>query len=174
MESTNNFHPKTLFFSSIIYTSKIVIEGKNKIVAMRIPMLSIHPIKALRMTRHFSSKSASRASKNRSLSSARPLPQEEVESDWGPIHDYKQRAMIPYHPGRLAPSIQQRTSAPQEMTLSYAGTVPIPITSNLQLIRPEDDTPRGIWPVYRIMVSTHRLENELRIFRKRMLFPLCF
>ncbi|GAX13740.1 2-oxoisovalerate dehydrogenase E1 component alpha subunit [Fistulifera solaris] len=131
---------------------------------MRIPILSIHPIKVLRTPRHFSSKSASRASKNRSLSSARPLPQEEVESDWGTIHDYKQRAMIPYHPARLAPSIQERTSAAQEMTLSYAGTVPIPITSNLQLIQPEDDTPRGIWPVYRLMVSTHRRrpQNALR------------
>jgi hypothetical protein len=127
---------------------------------MRIPILSIHPIKGLRTPRHFSSTGASRASKNRSLSSARPLPQEEADSDWGPIHDYKQppspRPSYYKLQQTIEESTQQRTSAAQEMTLSYDGTVPIPITSNLQLVRPEDDTPRGIWPVFRLMVSIHR------------------
>ncbi len=37
--------------------------------------------------------------------------------------------------------------------LSYVADVTYPITSKLNIVKPEDDTPSGIWPVYRIMVS---------------------
>lgn len=106
------------------------------------------------------SKGTSRGStqKNRSLSSARPLPNE--EADWGHITDYKKELprAAPYNKSRPekvhnVEMIPERITAPQEMTLAYAGAVQIPITSSLRLIRPEDDTPRGIWPVFRLMVS---------------------
>lgn len=37
--------------------------------------------------------------------------------------------------------------------LSYAGETEIPITSKLHIVKPNEDTPRGIWPVFRLMVS---------------------
>jgi hypothetical protein len=36
---------------------------------------------------------------------------------------------------------------------SYAGNVSIPITSNLKIVLPGEDVPRGIWPAFRMMVS---------------------
>lgn len=42
-------------------------------------------------------------------------------------------------------------ASPASMT--YTGNTEIPITSKLHIIGPEEDTPRGIWPVYRLMVS---------------------
>jgi len=38
-------------------------------------------------------------------------------------------------------------------TLKYTGDAVIPITSVLEIIKPQDDTPRGIWPVFRLMVG---------------------
>lgn len=38
-------------------------------------------------------------------------------------------------------------------TLLYTGDAVIPITSKLNIVRPQDDTPRGIWPVFRLMVK---------------------
>jgi hypothetical protein len=37
--------------------------------------------------------------------------------------------------------------------LTYTGNATIPITSHLHLVQPGEDTPHGIWPVFRIMVS---------------------
>jgi hypothetical protein len=37
--------------------------------------------------------------------------------------------------------------------LRYTGESIIPITSNLHIVKPQDDTPRGIWPVFRLMVG---------------------
>lgn len=37
-------------------------------------------------------------------------------------------------------------------SLKYTGDAIIPITSVLEIIRPQDDTPRGVWPVFRLMV----------------------
>jgi len=35
---------------------------------------------------------------------------------------------------------------------SYAGNVSMPITSELKIVKPGEDTPSGIWPVFRMMV----------------------
>ena len=37
--------------------------------------------------------------------------------------------------------------------LRYTGDAVIPITSMLRIVKPQDDTPRGIWPVFRLLVS---------------------
>ena len=42
-------------------------------------------------------------------------------------------------------------TSPSELT--FAGDTSIPVTSRLHIVTPEEDTPRGIWPVFRIMVS---------------------
>lgn len=44
----------------------------------------------------------------------------------------------------------------EEEHLSYAGNINIPITSQLKIVLPGvDDTPRGIWPVFRMMVCLY-------------------
>lgn len=37
--------------------------------------------------------------------------------------------------------------------LQYTGDATIPITSRLHIVKPGEDTPRGTWPVFRLMVS---------------------
>ena len=37
--------------------------------------------------------------------------------------------------------------------LSYVEGVTYPITSELRIVKPSDDAPTGIWPVFRVMVS---------------------
>ena len=43
--------------------------------------------------------------------------------------------------------------------ISYVAGVSLPITSELHIVKPSDDAPPGLWPVYRIMVS---LKIELK------------
>ena len=38
--------------------------------------------------------------------------------------------------------------------LSYVADISYPITSHLNIIKPKEDAPSGIWPVYRMMVSS--------------------
>jgi hypothetical protein len=38
--------------------------------------------------------------------------------------------------------------------LTYTGDAIIPITSTLNLVKPKEDAPRGIWPVFRLMVCS--------------------
>lgn len=46
-----------------------------------------------------------------------------------------------------------RDSEKSPSHLSYVEGVTYPITSELQIVKPKDDAPSGIWPVFRIMVS---------------------
>lgn len=49
--------------------------------------------------------------------------------------------------------------------LRYTGDAVMPITSKLQIVKPQDDTPRGVWPVFRLMVSVntaHRVQEKSR------------
>ena len=47
-----------------------------------------------------------------------------------------------------------RLVSPSE--LKYTGDAVLPITTNLHIVKPGEDTPRGIWPVFRVMVSMCR------------------
>jgi hypothetical protein len=40
------------------------------------------------------------------------------------------------------------------MTLTFTGGATIPVTTTLKIVTPEEDSPRGIWPVFRLMVRT--------------------
>jgi hypothetical protein len=53
----------------------------------------------------------------------------------------------------LQSSLQQNTLSPSELT--FTGDMSIPVTSKLHIVTPEEDTPRGVWPIFRIMVSRH-------------------
>ena len=41
----------------------------------------------------------------------------------------------------------------QQSHISYVGNDSMPITTELKIVLPEDDVPRGTWPVFRMMVS---------------------
>jgi len=40
--------------------------------------------------------------------------------------------------------------------LTYTGGVTIPVTSHMHIVTPDEDTPRGTWPIFRVMVGTIR------------------
>lgn len=48
-------------------------------------------------------------------------------------------------------------ASPTKSHLSYVADISFPITSELKIVKPTDDAPSGIWPVYRIMVSLHEI-----------------
>lgn len=39
--------------------------------------------------------------------------------------------------------------------LTYTGGNTIPITTNMKIITPQEDAPRGIWPIFRVMVRSN-------------------
>ena len=47
-------------------------------------------------------------------------------------------------------------SSPAELT--YTGNATMPITTKLHIVTPEEDTPSGVWPVFRLMVSQCTIE----------------
>jgi hypothetical protein len=77
--------------------------------------------------------------------STRPIQSfEELESN-GAFHAFV-NAVVP--PEASLAALQ--TKLPKE--LRYTGDAVIPITSILHIVKPQDDVPRGIWPVFRLMV----------------------
>lgn len=42
-------------------------------------------------------------------------------------------------------------SSPSHLT--YTGNVTMPITTHLHIVTPGEDAPRGVWPVFRLLVS---------------------
>jgi hypothetical protein len=61
------------------------------------------------------------------------------------------------HGAAITPSVASASAdIKEEEHLCYAGNINIPITSQLKIVMPGvDDTPRGIWPVFRMMVCLH-------------------
>lgn len=53
---------------------------------------------------------------------------------------------------KLTPLIFEAPREDKPDHISYVGNEKMPITSSLKIIGPNDDTPRGTWPVFRIMV----------------------
>lgn len=52
--------------------------------------------------------------------------------------------------------------SPNELT--YTGGATIPVTSDLHIVTPQEDTPRGVWPIFRIMVRESSLEAGSSLF----------
>ena len=83
------------------------------------------------------------------------------------VHPRRNEALSSVSTGRKAPSAMEmprqepvastpsRTCPP---SLTYTGGVTMPITSQLKIVSPGEDPPRGIWPVYRLMVSCGALD----------------
>jgi hypothetical protein len=45
---------------------------------------------------------------------------------------------------------------PSPTELTYTGDMTIPITTELRIITPEEDAPSGVWPIFRLMVSSQK------------------
>ena len=46
---------------------------------------------------------------------------------------------------------------PSPSLIAYVGDSQMPITSELKIVTPGDDTPSGIWPVFRMMVRSQKI-----------------
>jgi hypothetical protein len=52
------------------------------------------------------------------------------------------------------------------MTLTFTGGATIPVTTTLKIVTPGEDIPRGIWPVFRLMVrARYRCQDRAGIPR---------
>jgi hypothetical protein len=112
-------------------------------------------------------------SSSRCLSSARPLPAEEemIESEWREkVKAYKKASSQSPATATGSPNAEFSMTSLAEVTdltdndsqdytstntLTYTGNASMPVTSNLHIVTPQEDTPQGIWPVFRLMVSSH-------------------
>lgn len=111
---------------------------------------------------------------SRCLSSARPVPVDHEISrfDWSKAQPQHRR----HRPGPSGSCISAKKSLPQlhspvasrdknivstnlavpasPADLMYTGGHKIPVTTKLHIVTPEEDVPRGIWPVFRLMDET--------------------
>jgi hypothetical protein len=100
----------------------------------------------------------------RGFASARPLPDE--------AHQGKTAAVMPMRgmPSALVPKSSPpaiiydyqgpsnaEVESPSE--IQYAGNVTMPLTTVLHIVKPSEDTPRGIWPVFRLMDENGRFRD---------------
>jgi hypothetical protein len=108
-------------------------------------------------------------SSSRCLSSARPLPtiDEITESEWQKEVKALKKASSQSLPTPGSTNAKFSSTSPAEVTdvtdndefsyvstntLTYTGGASMPVTSKLHIVTPQEDTPSGIWPVFRLMV----------------------
>jgi len=109
--------------------------------------------------------------KARCLSSARPLPlEEEVDIEWRKQQQQQQQHIkaLKRKPNKSWKGAFSSTASAEEptdfsendpfetispTTLTYTGDIEMPVTTKLHLVTPEEDTPPGVWPIFRLMVS---------------------
>lgn len=60
------------------------------------------------------------------------------------------RSVTPDEDGKLQTQ-DDKHGSPSKLT--YTGDAIMPVTSDLHIVNPQEDTPRGVWPVFRIMVG---------------------
>jgi hypothetical protein len=113
-------------------------------------------------------------------SSARPLPDEQYDYPWhsNGINHYarpmKSTVILPRTTPKMELSIEPTPKATVSLkghissvpemdltdpfqavspnTLRYTGDAVMPITSKLHIVTPQEDAPRGVWPIFRLMV----------------------
>jgi hypothetical protein len=138
-------------------------------------------------------------------SSARPLPDEQYDYPWHPngtnhyAQPKKATVILPRTTPKIEPNIEptptkatvslnsDMSSIPEvdltdpfqavsPSTLRYTGDAVMPITSKLHIVTPQEDTPRGVWPIFRLMVRPLLLVDCVRLARLSRIsnFPFCF
>jgi len=86
------------------------------------------------------------AKKTRFRASQNESPQESVHNV----------ALVDQSPNPRYETATNDEKSPSE--LIYTGEAVIPITSFLHIVTPEEDSPRGIWPIFRLLVSVEERE----------------
>lgn len=97
------------------------------------------------------------------LSSARP--RKEAAREWKEQQRWNgatpSAAVFSHHPsnqpGSVADKSNHTTIEATPETIAFTGNNVIPVTSKLHIVTPEEDTPRGKWPIFRLMVRCHRV-----------------
>ena len=56
---------------------------------------------------------------------------------------------------KIVPVLEETMEEDENSHLSYVSSQKLPITSELKIVLPEEDVPRGIWPVFRMMVRCY-------------------
>jgi hypothetical protein len=110
-------------------------------------------------------KTGVRNSPSRFLSSLPSSAAQEQGEEWEFLT--AQQKSLPLSP---KPSLSLQQAAPRDENeneggvshespseLVYTGNHRMPITSTLHIVTPEEDTPRGTWPVFRLMVRCSKL-----------------
>ena len=83
----------------------------------------------------------------------KPLPTPPPASTEVAVPSSLNGANLNHETAITATAVAASADVKEEKHLSYAGNINIPITSQLKIVMPGvDDTPRGIWPVFRMMV----------------------
>lgn len=120
--------------------------------------------------RSFSSKSTRTS---HSVSSAQHLLQQESNPLLG-VRDQGPRFCDNYNKGSPKNTNDADHSNPSEVItidsqspseLVYTGGATIPITSLLHIVSPQEDTPTGVWPIFRIMVSITEANIKSAVFK---------
>lgn len=94
-------------------------------IIMSTPLVTMGTMRRLLLRRSLQQRAA--------FSSARPLPRDELVVMEAPT------------------TALTRVESPATMT--YTGGHEMPVTSQLHIVTPEEDAPRGTWPVFRLMVG---------------------
>lgn len=84
------------------------------------------------------------------------IPQTSRHSPVSPVAVVGRTSGPPPQEEAVAGAASSAVAAPasQPQTLTYVEGATMPITSRLHLVTPDEDIPRGIWPVFRLMVRT--------------------
>ena len=97
---------------------------------------------------------------NRYLSSIPPRPAEKKQKTVVTLQKHTS-------PNKTQEANKAKTSAANHhlrtspMELTYTGDTKMPITTQLKIVPPQEDPPRGTWPVYRLMVCACVLHHFL-------------
>jgi hypothetical protein len=103
--------------------------------------------------------STSFKSKSRNMSSAQALLQDCIAPS-PDIYQYPKKSrfqgkgIVPVSVHEIAP-IEHGFEPESPSELTYTGGETFPITSLLHVVTPEEDTPSGTWPIFRLMVRNN-------------------
>ena len=83
----------------------------------------------------------------RTLSSLSPRRAEKLATDASP-----QKQTSNQRTASVRDAIEKAPVRTSPSSLTYTGNATMPITTKLKIVLPKEDPPRGVWPVFRLMV----------------------
>ena len=124
--------------------------------------------------------STSFKSKSRNMSSAPALLQDCITRSpdmYQPPEKlrFQGKGIVPVSVFEMTPiehGIEPESPSESPSELTYTGGETIPITSLLHVVTPEEDTPSGTWPIFRLMVRNNDSLLVRVVFRIKLNFHL--